>query len=254
MPKSKDRSADAPGRTKPIEPPAIPATYSGVTLDWEQHCKLCELIEAIPPKDAHLVLDYLLNGFNGTKAAISAGFKPSAARTIASEKLAKPNISAIVNLVQRAVISAKILTIDRRKVMCSQAAEDCFKGHGQFMTVLPDGEVVHDINEDNRNSLALKRVKQQFKTIGEEGEGSEDVRTVDIETRDFLPYVQELNKMEGVYAESEPDSRGAGMTVNFNIIAAGPRQKPAIDVPSEVIESPRMKKTFALAVAKKAGA
>lgn len=254
MPKSKDRSASAPGTAKPTTTPAIPDTFCGVTLDWEEHGKLCDLLESIPPKDAHLVLDYLLNGFNGTKAAISAGFSVAAARTTASEKLAKPNISAVVELVQRAVISKKILSLERRKIMLSKAAEDCYLGHGQFTTVMPDGEVVHEITEANRHSLALKKVKQQFKTVGEEGEGSEDVRTLEIETRDHLPYIQELNKMEGVYAEAEP-GRAAGITVNFNIIAgARSLDRPAIEVPSEIVSSPRLKKTFALSVAKKAGA
>lgn len=40
---------------------------------------------------------YLANGFNGTQAAIKAGYSEDSAREIASENLTKPNIQDFIN-------------------------------------------------------------------------------------------------------------------------------------------------------------
>ena len=127
------------------------------------------------------------------------------------------------------------------------------KIHGQFLRVLPDGEVCHDVNEDNCNSLALKSTTTMHKKGVGEGDGAEDVVITKLETRDFLDYVQELNKIDGVYKPESAD-RGSGLTVNF-VIQPGRREKQAvIDVPSEIVDTPRSKKTFALMIGRKGAA
>ena len=47
-------------------------------------------------KQRAFVEAYLANGFNATKAAITAGYSAKTARSIGSENLTKPNISAMI--------------------------------------------------------------------------------------------------------------------------------------------------------------
>lgn len=51
----------------------------------------------LTPKEEAFIQAYVANGFNGTQAAITAGYKESSSRTMASDLLAKPYISEGVN-------------------------------------------------------------------------------------------------------------------------------------------------------------
>lgn len=47
-------------------------------------------------KQRRFVDEYLSNGYNGTRAAIAAGYSPQTARGIASENLKKPYIASVI--------------------------------------------------------------------------------------------------------------------------------------------------------------
>ena len=50
----------------------------------------------LTPKQEAFVTAYLQNGFNGTRAAITAGYSEDSAGSIASENLTKPNVATAI--------------------------------------------------------------------------------------------------------------------------------------------------------------
>lgn len=224
MPKSKDRSADAPGREKPTEKPA-------------QQCNA---------KERAFCREYLKER-NITKAMIAVGYSEKNADANGYLMLGKPWVLAEIQRLEKLLEDEAICTIKEVDGVLSQIIR---YDHSDYEEMLPDGEVVRVYNKTKPNRKAVKGLLSKL-MLG--GEGAEDVRIAGIEPWDKPRCIDIFYKRHGVYAAAEAPS-GSGMTVNFNIIANSQMEKPAIDVPSEIVESPRLKKTFALAIAKKANA
>jgi phage terminase small subunit len=71
-----------------------------------------QIFESLPPRQQRFVLEYLANGFNGTKAAIAAGYAKANADTQASRLLANPRIAAVIAERTRKVTAKLELTAE----------------------------------------------------------------------------------------------------------------------------------------------
>jgi phage terminase small subunit len=70
--------------------------------------------EFLTGKQERFVREYLVD-FNGTQAAIRAGYSPDTARSIASELLGKNRVSSMIDYVRRE--EAKLFEISRRSII-----------------------------------------------------------------------------------------------------------------------------------------
>ena len=118
------------------------------------------------PKQTLFVAEYLANGFNATKAAISAGYSERSASSIGEENLRKPEIaSAIAKKTQKAI--AKVdFSVERTLEFVARMAffdpADLFEADGSMKRL-------RDIPPETRSVIAGLEVSD----IWDSGEGEE---------------------------------------------------------------------------------
>lgn len=64
------------------------------------------------PKQTRFVAEYLANGLNATKAAISAGYSQETAASIGEENLRKPEITAAIKMRTKEIMHRLEVTAD----------------------------------------------------------------------------------------------------------------------------------------------
>lgn len=215
-------------------------------------------LSRLKPRPKTFVLEYF-NSWDGrryhiTNAAIKAGYSPKTAYSIGSELLKKPEIALCVKIFMDEKVADSVSTLLERK----QTLTEMHRGRmHHFGTAGADG-FIPDVGPENLNSAALAQIETRVEVDkAGTGDGKKDANGVDVayitklKLESKTQAIDLLNKMEGVYAAAEPQSGVSGMTINFNIISRGQIDRPAIDVPSEIVTSPRLKKAFALAIGKK---
>lgn len=69
-----------------------------------------EATKDLRPKQARFLAEYCSNGYNGTQAAVSAGYSKNCANEIAAENLAKPSIKAAKEKIMSAIAESIGLT------------------------------------------------------------------------------------------------------------------------------------------------
>jgi len=123
----------------------------------------------------------------------SRAWKPKTVWEQASRLTRK--VSARVQELQRMATDATVADILERK----RSLTEIVRGRvGHFLTVGADG-VIPNVGPENINSAALKSVKSRCITM-DKGNGKKDAVVTEIEIRDQVPAIAELNKMEGVYS------------------------------------------------------
>jgi len=178
--------------------------------------------QKITLKQHKFVLEYLKSG-NATNAAIRAGYARKSARVTACRMLTYANIKNAIAVVNKATDDKSIADILERK----QTLTEIIRGRvGHFVTAGADG-VVPNVGPENVNSAALKSVKSRCITMGEGG-GKKDAVVTEVEVRDQVQAIAELNKMDHVY------DAGAGDHQLVIILRDQPNpdddEMPAIDV------------------------
>jgi len=136
-----------------------------------------------------------------------------------SQLLAKVRIK--VDELQKKADDETIMDIRERKQLLTKIARGTV---ADFVTAGADGVVVN-VGPENINSPALKSVKSRCITTGE-GDGKQDAVITEVETRDPIAAISELNKMEKVYTD------GSGDRQLVVILRDAPRigvEKPAIE-------------------------
>lgn len=151
-------------------------------------------------KQRRFVSAYLLSG-NATDAAKKAGYSQKTAYSIGQENLKKPVIKDAIAEVNNKAMDATVAAVLERK----QTLTEIIRGRiGHFVTAGADG-VIPNVGPENIHSAALKSVKSRCITMGE-GDGKQDAVVTEVEVRDQVPAIAELNKMEGVYAPEKFDA------------------------------------------------
>jgi hypothetical protein len=173
----------------------------------------------IEPRSSEAFANLLAGGMSQAKAyrqifPASQNWKRGTLWSRASELALKSEVLGRVEWIQAQAVSATILSLTERKVMLSQAARDCYRGLGQFMRIDKAGNQTILIDDTTSESLALKSVKTRRVT----DRNGNEATIVDLEARDFLPYIRELNALDqgskhqiaGTFVlSSDPDLRKA---------------------------------------------
>jgi len=97
-------------------------------------------------KQLAFVEEYLANGFNGTKAAIKAGYSQRTAYSIANELLKKPEIQEVIDEKKKELAARSTITKEE---------------------LLADLKHIKDLNKDNpRSANSLKAIEIINKMLG----------------------------------------------------------------------------------------
>ena len=106
-----------------------------------------EMAKLTKKQDA-FVKEYLLNGFNATQAAITAGYSEHTAKDIGCENLAKPNIKAAIELHQAKANQSFIKSKEDKLQILEEVMKACkFKDDEKGM--LNANAVIAAIKEHN---------------------------------------------------------------------------------------------------------
>jgi phage terminase small subunit len=146
-------------------------------------------------KEERFCYEYLANGFNGTKAAISAGYSEKSADVIAVENLGKPKIKERVqamkdNLAETAGISALMIAKEHAKIAFSSIAEL----HNTWITLKHFEELTPD-QKSCIQEISTKVMKQNTGT--KRDPVIMDVEYVRVKLYDKQKALENLTKMLG---------------------------------------------------------
>ncbi len=121
-----------------------------------------DLLEKLEPRQRKFVMEYLKD-FNGTQAAIRAGYSKKTAFVIASENLIKPNIAEAVKSAGRDIIDHSELEVAEADAILASLIR---ANPTDYMQLTPDGEVVYTFDKNSRNPMAVEECISRIKISG----------------------------------------------------------------------------------------
>ncbi len=144
-------------------------------------------------KQEAFVCAYLLNGFNATRAAKTAGYSEDTARSQGSQLLTNLNVSKAVN----ARLDSEGITPAKIKIALAEIA---------FGTDLADfdlalgGTSLTDLREAGINTRLIKSITTRFEVDKADDDKRYEIRK--IELHDCLSAIDKLAKVHGMYIEN----------------------------------------------------
>lgn len=154
------------------------------------------------PKQEKFCLEYFALG-NATEAAIIAGYKPRAAYAMGAENLKKPHIAARIKELQDKAESDKIMSVKERKERLSEIARARIADFWEA-----DKNGVHiKVNLKTANSAAIQEVQTEFVQ-------DTPIRITKLKLHDPVRAIAELNRMEKVYTDGQPEDKTPKVQVN----------------------------------------
>jgi phage terminase small subunit len=156
--------------------------------------------------------------WNGTRAAIKAGYSEKAARAIASENLTKPNIQAYIKHIQSDIAAAAGVSALRNLMELTKIAYTNPTDIRESWEQLKDWESIPDdvkagIAEVVTVSKVLRRVGGGDESEDENSGLVQTLETVKVKMHDKLKALEMINRMLG-YNEQQDDDTGS-FTISF---------------------------------------
>jgi phage terminase small subunit len=145
--------------------------------------------------------------YNGTQAAIRAGYSPKAARNEAQRLLNYPAIQAALAALVKRAEDETIATVQERARILSQIARGRV---GNFVKVTAPGVVGITATEETVNNAALESIEQRTESL-EAGGGV----ITKLKLRNPIEAIAELNKMFGDHAPVRIDNHLTGSIDNM---------------------------------------
>jgi phage terminase small subunit len=176
--------------------------------------------KALTAKQTCFVEEYLVD-FNGTQAAIRAGYSARSAKEIASENLTKPHLLAALAEAQKALTIKATVTADD---VLAELEAIGFANMLDYMQAGPDKDPYLDFSKLTRKqAAALQEVTVEDYKDGR-GEDARDVRKIKFKLQPKLPALIKLGDRFGLWdhaaapegakpgkkAQAEADAKTAG--------------------------------------------
>lgn len=118
----------------------------------------------ITDRQERFCLEYLVD-FNGTQAAIRAGYSEKNARFVAAENLTKPNIQQFIQLHKEKAAAKFEITRDQIiKQYARFAFQDIRKYYNEDGSLKP----IHELDDDAAAALAGVEIDELFDGVGED--------------------------------------------------------------------------------------
>lgn len=181
---------------KPKNPSSIKIEFAHDALRNkmpEERMAITQEKKRLTQKQELFCLKYFELG-NASEAALIAGYKPRAARFIASENLTKPNIQVRIQELRQKVEDDSVMNVLERKQILTEIGR---ANMIEFVEVGQDG-AWFNIDKRNLNSKAIQSV--QSKTlVGKEG--ADDAVFIRVNLHDPVKAIDLLNKMDKLYSD-----------------------------------------------------
>ena len=158
---------------------------------------------ALTDKQHRFCEEYLANGYNGTQAAISAGYSEDSARQLASDTLSKPYIQTYLED-RKAQIAAR-LEVNQDRIL-RELSRIAFSDIRKLYNVDGALKSVHDLDDDAACVLA------SVETYEERIEGEAVGENKKVKVYDKLKAIETINKMLGYNAPDKSVVTG----INYN--------------------------------------
>jgi phage terminase small subunit len=117
------------------------------------------------PKQTRFVAEYLANGLNATKAAISAGYSKKTAASIGEENLRKPEISAAIKLRTKEIMQRLEVTAD---LVLQEIAKMAFFDARKLFNADGSLKLISEIDDHSAASIAGLEVCELFEGTGDQ--------------------------------------------------------------------------------------
>ena len=156
---------------------------------WEKFKAFAKL----KTKEQVFLIEYFQNGFNGTRAAITAGYSESSARSEASKLLTKHNIIAARN----EALDAIGITPERIKLALAEMA---FGNDVAEFSDIAGGESLKEARKRGVNTALVKKLKTRFEAVGR-GEEATLYQVQELELYDRLSALEKLAKIRGMFVD-----------------------------------------------------
>lgn len=157
--------------------------------------------------------EYCLD-WNGTQAAIRAGYSEDTARSIASENLTKPDIQAYIQLIKNDLET--LCGISRKKVM-NEHIKLAFSSIAHLHNTWIERKEFEKLTEDQKACIA--EISTQVKKYYPKDEASYEVEFVKLKLYDKQKALDSISKMLGYDATSKIDITTDGNEIKgFNLI------------------------------------
>jgi len=146
---------------------------------------------------------HYLKTFNATASALAAGYSPRTSYSTGSQLLKRPDVIEAMKAFRDKVEKEAVLSFEERARILSEIGRAQVQ---DFVTVNGDGTVTLKMNAEQKNRVSLKRIKQRV-----ESEDSGGGLITDIELKDTIAAIRELNEMFGDHAPKRIDARVSGL-------------------------------------------
>lgn len=134
---------------------------------------------------------YIANGFNGTRAAISAGYSRKNARNIASENLAKPNIRAFMEQTMKEMMDQAGAGVQWRIEMLKLAVDKAVTGQTNKDGVVDVEGMIKPIQELNKMHGSYAAVQTQNSLTAVIADGTDKLDSiVELQKQDLAKFVK----------------------------------------------------------------
>lgn len=153
--------------------------------------------DKLTAKQARFCQEYTVD-YNGTQAAIRAGFSAHSAAMISYEYLRKPHIKERIAEIEATINARHELTTDRVKRQWSKTgwydARQLFDDNGNVL--LP-----HEIDADTAQAITGIKVKREIRNGGRDGEEPVEIVTTEYKLVDKKGVVDSVAKHLGMLTE-----------------------------------------------------
>lgn len=156
-----------------------------------------EKLPALRPKQAAFVREYLKD-FNGTQAAIRAGYSAKTAREIATENLSKPAIVAAVAAIANARLEKLNIEGDEILREALLIAKSDIGDILDFTGDVPCLKAAKDIPEHARRAIQSVKVKRYMEGAGEL---AKEVEVTEFKLWDKLSAIEKIGKYLGLFED-----------------------------------------------------
>lgn len=172
-------------------------------------------VEVLTPKQQRFIEEYLgACRFNGTQAALKAGYSPKTARQIATENLSKPVIKAAIER--------------HRQALTAKSKLDAHEIHEQVRRIMhfdhrkifnEDWEVCRPNDIPDECAIAINKIKVTETTIeSNDGQSTVVKRTVEVGVPDKLKAAELAARLGGMLNQGSDDDSGDGFIKEFHAL------------------------------------
>jgi hypothetical protein len=158
----------------------------------------------LKPPAREIYVQHRVRGLTQRQAYIRAypqhrKVKPETLDVKACELEATDKVGRRLEWLQQQNASKAVGDLQARRELLWKTIQECKVGLHPYVQALPDGDMVFDVTRDNL-TFAIETIEQRLETTGE-GDGRRDATIRKIRVRDYLSYLQELNKLDKLYVE-----------------------------------------------------